>query len=378
MSAEWGSDAVFPAASNTLLGYYTLNPHLALYVNQSVPLEDIGWKADGHGGHQYGAYIFFSYITNHFMDKPFIGAMFNNPRVRSEPVALAYDMLAEAGHDMKEIFGDFAARTVNFDYANGAYYAQSEASSWRRLQNAIDGAVSRKFAARYDGGGTGGAWHSPSREVTPGSWAYNTYVVEVTEDKAYSFAFRSDEDNPDYEDYRISVVVRSGDEQDPIFTYYALNLKQDGPAGQYTGRLNEVPGKAGETMFLVVATTPEVFNGFDTYNFEYQIQAREPSSTDIISDVDAGDGIILHRNAPNPVNTYTRISFRLPYAAELRLELIDAVSGRRVATLAEGRHGAQIHNVEFRPRDLADGVYIYRLTVDGEYTAARSMLLCRH
>ncbi|MBD3367449.1 MAG: T9SS type A sorting domain-containing protein, partial [Candidatus Eisenbacteria bacterium] len=96
-----------------------------------------------------------------------------------------------------------------------------------------------------------------------------------------------------------------------------------------------------------------------------------------------GDGIIerlaLHQNAPNPFNPVTEIAFDLPERAEVELAVYD-VSGRKVATLVDGvtepgRHHARWNGTDGAGRNVASGVYFFRLSRGGETIVRKGVLL---
>ena len=80
----------------------------------------------------------------------------------------------------------------------------------------------------------------------------------------------------------------------------------------------------------------------------------------------------LKQNFPNPFNPTTTISFRMPEHAHAQLVVYDLL-GREVATLVDESLQAGTHNVQFDARNLASGVYIYRLTA-GNYSETRKMI----
>jgi endonuclease/exonuclease/phosphatase family metal-dependent hydrolase len=92
----------------------------------------------------------------------------------------------------------------------------------------------------------------------------------------------------------------------------------------------------------------------------------------------AGEGSVLPTDFalaapfPNPFRDATTLSYALPEPAEVRLEVFDAL-GRRVATVAEGFHSAGEHEARFAARDLSPGLYLVRLTADGQ-TATRRLI----
>ena len=75
---------------------------------------------------------------------------------------------------------------------------------------------------------------------------------------------------------------------------------------------------------------------------------------------------------PNPFRGQTTLTFALPTADEIRLEVFDAL-GRQVATVAEGMRPAGTYEVTFAARDLPPGLYLARLTA-GSQTATRRLV----
>ena len=73
----------------------------------------------------------------------------------------------------------------------------------------------------------------------------------------------------------------------------------------------------------------------------------------------------LAQNYPNPFNASTLISYALPSAGLVALDIFNA-RGQRVASLDEGMRPAGAHAVRWSGidaagRPLASGVYFYRL-----------------
>lgn len=80
----------------------------------------------------------------------------------------------------------------------------------------------------------------------------------------------------------------------------------------------------------------------------------------------------LHQNYPNPFNPSTVISYQLPEASKVQLEVFD-ITGRKVAKLLNERVQAGIHEVNFDASNLASGIYIYRLTIQSQSAGSRSL-----
>jgi hypothetical protein len=83
----------------------------------------------------------------------------------------------------------------------------------------------------------------------------------------------------------------------------------------------------------------------------------------------------LEQNYPNPFNPSTTISFALPEAATVLLNVFD-VRGRQVASLVNGRREAGVHEITFEASNLPSGLYLYRLQA-GDYTAVQKMVLLK-
>jgi len=82
----------------------------------------------------------------------------------------------------------------------------------------------------------------------------------------------------------------------------------------------------------------------------------------------------LEQNFPNPFNPSTRISYRLPQAEHVYLDVFD-LNGRRVARLVDQRQPAGQYNVIFRGTDVSSGVYIYRLKGEKIELSKKMLLL---
>ncbi|MFQ5583749.1 MAG: T9SS type A sorting domain-containing protein, partial [Calditrichia bacterium] len=94
----------------------------------------------------------------------------------------------------------------------------------------------------------------------------------------------------------------------------------------------------------------------------------------------------LYQNYPNPFNPVTTITYQLPVASKVRLEIYN-ILGQKVRTLVDAQQPAEYYTIQWdgkndHGRQVGSGLYIYRLiteTADGgeRFVKARKMLLIR-
>jgi hypothetical protein len=82
----------------------------------------------------------------------------------------------------------------------------------------------------------------------------------------------------------------------------------------------------------------------------------------------------LHAPAPNPFNPTTRISFSLPEASHVKLEIYDLL-GRKVATLVDEPMDAGEHEIGWDASGFSSGVYLVRLSSDNQVATIKLVLL---
>ena len=90
---------------------------------------------------------------------------------------------------------------------------------------------------------------------------------------------------------------------------------------------------------------------------------------------------LLSQNYPNPFSMRgnagvagTNINFRLLVAEAVTLKIFDLL-GREVATLLQTTLLAGEHTVRWQPRDIASGIYFYRLQVGNMVMTKRMVIL---
>ncbi|UCG61827.1 MAG: T9SS type A sorting domain-containing protein, partial [Candidatus Zixiibacteriota bacterium] len=83
----------------------------------------------------------------------------------------------------------------------------------------------------------------------------------------------------------------------------------------------------------------------------------------------------LSQNYPNPFNPGTQISFALPEAARVRIDVFN-ILGQRVVRLVDRELEAGYHSVSFDGSRFASGIYLYRIEA-GDFVANKKMLLVK-
>jgi hypothetical protein len=113
-------------------------------------------------------------------------------------------------------------------------------------------------------------------------------------------------------------------------------------------------------------------NGKAMYN-PHWFAYTQPSSVES-GKTGAMPGARLSRITPNPFRSSARITFALPAAADVRLDMTNAL-GETVATLIDGHVTAGEHEATFHAEGLPAGIYIARLKTGDAMRSERIVLV---
>jgi len=83
----------------------------------------------------------------------------------------------------------------------------------------------------------------------------------------------------------------------------------------------------------------------------------------------------ISQNYPNPFNPNTTIEYQIPQSSFVTIKVYDAL-GKEVVTLVNEEKPAGIHEVNFKPKDLTSGLYLYKIKADN-FEQTRKMLLLK-
>lgn len=115
-----------------------------------------------------------------------------------------------------------------------------------------------------------------------------------------------------------------------------------------------------------VAQLPRIF-GKEADNIANEILGK--SEVAVITDYS------LEQNYPNPFNPTTNIRFAIPQSSFVTLKVYNML-GKEVATLVNEQRESGVYEVTFDGKDLASGVYIYKIQA-GNFTATRKFTLMK-
>ncbi|MBS1514302.1 MAG: T9SS type A sorting domain-containing protein [Bacteroidetes bacterium] len=87
-------------------------------------------------------------------------------------------------------------------------------------------------------------------------------------------------------------------------------------------------------------------------------------------------GFALGQNYPNPFNPNTVISYQLPYAGFVKLNIYD-VNGKLIKELGNEKQGAGSYSINFSGEGLPSGVYYYSLIADGFVVDTKKAVLIK-
>ena len=180
------------------------------------------------------------------------------------------------------------------------------------------------------------------------NWGINAYASQVFLEGRYIYVSNGGENN-----YATGITIFDNN----ALPYGIVSVA----SRQTTGYTNELFVRDNH-IYAAIESTLTIFR-FDpdaSNAHERQMIAYSPS---------------LSQNYPNPFNATTTISYELPKASNVRIEIYD-IGGRKVAILDEGKQEAGKHSIQWNARSLSSGVYFYRIKA-GKFTETKKLVLMK-
>lgn len=128
-----------------------------------------------------------------------------------------------------------------------------------------------------------------------------------------------------------------------------------------------------EGSFYILDSTYSITNTFTTGIAPRRILLKYSEPLVNVEDNFIAVDYSLEQNYPNPFNPVTKIVWQSPISAHQSIKVYD-ILGNEVATLVDEFRDAGKYSVDFDGRNLASGVYLYKLSV-GDYISTKKMIL---
>ncbi len=262
-TSEWFVDILYPTDTDGLdtVAAYLLNPQLPLWAtryNQGVDQATLSWSRRFH---DFGAQAFLIWLSDNAAATPTIADAFRLAPDGALPQEWLFDNLAPSV-DMAAEYAEFAAHAATVDFSRNAAAIETHVADWE-VAALNDGDVNTQTAVWGDTGTDGVdppmTWRRPPAALRPAAWAYNAIRVDVTTNGTFTVDF-----NPDATGSALtasaltaSIVVNRAGVRD-----YTHSL---------VGGTAAVPVLAGDELWLVVASTPDLFSGSEVFDYQYRI-----------------------------------------------------------------------------------------------------------
>jgi len=202
-----------------------------------------------------------------------------------------------------------------------------------------------------------------------------TYLIRVIVGDALPYSKL----NPIVAEYFVDDGILSIDRE--IGAVYAV-IKGNANPVNLTGNMEmkfDYDSESGITKVLLYRmgksqTFSNKFLKFKGTLLEIEAATYEGAIVKLTSDL-LPENFVLHQNRPNPFNPITEISFSLPTASDVVVNIFN-INGQKVASVTDDHFEAGTHIVEWNGTSYASGVYLYKITA-GDFTDTKKMMLLK-
>ncbi|MCP4102772.1 MAG: fibronectin type III domain-containing protein, partial [Lentisphaerae bacterium] len=289
----------------------TIQPQLKMwaFVDNQIDHPD-PWNFDvlswTRGLHGYGEHLFLIYLTDVLgLSGEIIGQSYYTANPSFTPQEYFYNELPNWGYDMKEVFADFAAHNVTWDYPHNHDEMVAAEEKWVNDEWNVND--DNRIVREYNNTGTGGWLEVPkdpgpygydNYKYYPNAWAYNVYKINNSGNASYTFELDGSTDFNAR--FRGRIITVDGNSRE--YHNLAMSNEQDG------SKTVSVTS-AEEAIYFVVCTVPNRFEGNDFYDYRINITRETGGGTNCTAPVvnvtgTSADSISLSWNATG-INSYT-------------------------------------------------------------------------
>ena len=271
----------------TEIGANEVTPFLSLWhSNSNGAPTDPGGDCDWiYGVHQYGMSTFLYYLTSvHNVDPDVIAAGFSQiPPVTITPQEYIAEELGR--EKFSKLYGDWAAANADdYSYLTGEQVnaGREMYKSWRKTIQDGDPNMRKeclayrnpqpelvsgltKYTPSHISNGLPVA-ASAKEETLPRSYGYNVIRLDKIIPGNYTVKVTGKPNGVNGADSVLQARVVVKEYGKDTSSTVALNM-----TNRYTGTTDVIVKAKDERIFLVVAATPDVYTGFDQFNYDYAI-----------------------------------------------------------------------------------------------------------
>jgi len=198
--------------------------------------------------------------------------------------------------------------------------------------------------------------------------------VELETDVKYELTFKA------LADLEMNIQVSISQTEDPYTTYWSRNMNLGGEEDTFGPYVftNTREDPLYDLKFWLGGTSAVTIWLDSVWVKEYVETAVEKDVAGLAVDYTLG------QNYPNPFNPSTNISYTLPEAAHVRMEIYN-MNGQKINTLADSYHPAGSYTLtwngdELNGSQVPSGMYVYKILARGQtgtFTEAKKMLFLK-
>jgi hypothetical protein len=146
------------------------------------------------------------------------------------------------------------------------------------------------------------------------------------------------------------------------------------------GPFTFTPGDTNEIVFAIIMAIGDDYLDSVTELKKTTRAIREFYYTGVMTNIDSKTPTrpvryTLSQNYPNLFNPSTTIEFSLPISDNVQIEIYN-IAGQKIETLLNKGMPAGDHKIDYNARNLASGVYLYRIEA-GRYQEVKKMVLLK-